>query len=432
MTLDAPSARLPESAESSREAAWRFLKLSARLLLQYNMRAALLTHQIGRLARHLDIDVLTTAAYRELTLASPDGRSFHIQTPELRINASLVVETLNVIDDLCASRIGLDDAMRRLEAVERTTPRYGRWMLVVLFALGGSALAWLLRADTVAVIVSGLSSGAGVVARQQLGSRRVVFLAQPFTAGLIGALLGGLTVRLGWTGSAGLCLVVPALMLVPGPHLINGVQDVLENNMASGLGRLSLAAAILLAAAIGVLIGAELTVGLTPGSEVSSSALPLTLSLDVLLAGVAACSFGAFYNTPRQVLWVSIVCGMVGHGLRYVCLEQGLTVDVATLVGCVAVGAIGNTAANRLHLPFASVAFAGAVPMMPGVFIYQSIAGAARLAIAGTAADASMVAATAALSSRAAFVVGAIALGLLIGASLTARLTDARQASAYT
>ena len=38
-------------------------------------------------------------------------------------------------------------------------------------------------------------------------------------------------------------------------------------------------------------------------------------------------------------------------------------------------GLIANLAADRLHLPFSAVAFAGAVPMMPGVFIYQSIAG---------------------------------------------------------
>jgi len=146
-------------------------------------------------------------------------------------------------------------------------------------------------------------------------------------------------------------------------------------------------------------------------------ATPLTLALDAALAGVAACGFGALYNAPWRVLWVSILCGVVGHGLRYLLLDH-LNVEMATLFACLAIGLIANVAADRLRLPFSAVAFAGAVPMMPGVFIYQSIAGAMRLSAAGTSADAAIAAATLALSFKSVFVVGAIALGLLIGARL--------------
>jgi uncharacterized membrane protein YjjB (DUF3815 family) len=117
------------------------------------------------------------------------------------------------------------------------------------------------------------------------------------------------------------------------------------------------------------------------------------------------------------VLWVSIVCGVVGHGLRFVSLDH-LSVEISTLFACLAIGLIAEAAADRLHLPFSAVAFAGAVPMMPGVFIYQSIAGAMRLSAAGTAADPAVAAATLALSFKSVFVVGAIAVGLLIGARL--------------
>jgi uncharacterized membrane protein YjjB (DUF3815 family) len=88
------------------------------------------------------------------------------------------------------------------------------------------------------------------------------------------------------------------------------------------------------------------------------------------------------------------------------------------LFGCLAVGAIANAAAERLHLPFSALAFAGAVPMMPGVFIYQSIAGAIRLAAAATAVDPMLASTTLALSFKSVFVIGAIAIGLLIGARL--------------
>jgi uncharacterized membrane protein YjjP (DUF1212 family) len=398
-------------------AAVRFLQVSARLLLEYNARSANLERSIERIARHLGVDVQTFVGYREVTLAFPDGRALHARAPELRINVAVSAGALHVIDQLCLDRVGLDEATRSLETLERRTPRHGRWVVAVLFGLAASAIAWLLRADWSAIAVSGLSSALGLIARQELARRHLVLFAHPFAAGLIGAVLGGLAIRLGWTETPGLCLIVPALMLVPGPHLINSVQDMLENHMQTGLCRLALASGLLVATALGVVLGGWVVLGPATLSTAPSEAIGLTLPLDMALAGVAACGFGAFYNAPWRVLWVSVVCGMVGHGIRYVCLDY-LSVELSTLFACLAIGLIANAAADRLRLPFSAVAFAGAVPMMPGVFIYQSIAGAMRLSGAGAAADPSLAAATLALTSKSVFVVGAMAIGLLAGARI--------------
>ena len=101
---------------------------------------------------------------------------------------------------------------------------------------------------------------------------------------------------------------------------------------------------------------------------------------------------------------------------------------MATLAGCLAIGLIANTAAIRMNVPFSALAFAGAVPMMPGVFIYQALAGAMRLSASGTAADPALAATTLALAFKSAFVVGAMAIGLLAGAKL-ADLTVGRPSS---
>jgi uncharacterized membrane protein YjjB (DUF3815 family) len=286
-----------------------------------------------------------------------------------------------------------------------------------MFALAASALARLLAADPAAMAIAGVSSGLGVIARQELAKRHVTMIEQPFTAGLIGAALGGVIIALGWTTTPGACLIVPALMLVPGPHLINGVEDMLENHMQAGICRLGLAAIILTASSLGGMLGGWLVLGMRFAAATTSPTAPLTLTLDVLMAGVAASGFGAFYNAPWRVLWVSVLCGMVGHGVRYSCLDAGLSLEIATLCGCLPIGAIGAAAADRLHLPFSAVAFAGAVPMMPGMFIYESIATAMRLPAGGAATDAALAGSAVALSIRAVFVVGGLVLGLTLGAS---------------
>jgi uncharacterized membrane protein YjjP (DUF1212 family) len=409
--------------ESSRKnvaasgAALRFLQLSARLLLEYNVRSKGIERRIAQIAAHVGVSVQTTVGYREVALTLADGRTLHAQAPELRVNVAISAGALHVIDEFCLDRIALDEATHSLETLERLAPRHRRWVMTVLFGLAATAIAWLLRADWGAMAVSGVSSALGLIARQEIAKRPLTFFAQPFAAGMIGAALGGLVIRLGWTETAGFCLIVPALMLVPGPHLINGVRDILENYVHTGICRLALAGGILIAAALGVVLGGWLTLGPATLSTSPSMAIPLTLALDAALAGVAACGFGAVYNAPWRVLWVSILCGVVGHGLRYLLFDH-VNVELATLFACLAIGLIANAAAERLHLPFSTVAFAGAVPMMPGVFIYQSIAGAMRLSAAGMSADPAIAAATLALSFKAVFVVGAIALGLLIGARL--------------
>ena len=417
MTSEPSSLAPPQNVTAPSEAARRFLQSSARLLLEYNLRSTSIERRIERIARHLGVDVQTVVGYREVTLTLADGRGLYARAPELRINVAISAGALHIIDELCLDRIGLDEATNRLETLERLAPQHGRWVVTVLFGLAAAAIAWLLRADWGAIAVSGVSSASGLIARQELAKQSVSLFAQPFAAGLIGAALGGLAIRLGWTETPGFCLIVPALMLVPGPHLINGVYDMLENHIQTGASRLGLATGVLIATALGVVLGGWLTLGPATLSTSPSEAIPLTLALDAALAGVAACGFGAFYNAPWRVLWVSILCGVVGHGLRYLSLDY-MGVAMSTFFACLTIGLIANVAANRLHLPFSAVAFAGAVPMMPGVFIYQSIAGAMRLSAAGTSADPAIAAATLALSFTSVSVVGAIALGLLIGARL--------------
>jgi uncharacterized membrane protein YjjB (DUF3815 family) len=190
--------------------------------------------------------------------------------------------------------------------------------------------------------------------------------------------------------------------------------------------RLGLAAIILMAAALGVPFGDWVILRLTSVAASKSPASPLTLTLDIVMAGVAANGFSVLYNAPWRVLWVSVLCGMVGHGVRYICLDAGLSQEIATLCGCLPIGIMGAVAADRLHLPFSAVAFAGAVPMMPGIFIYESIATAMRLSAGSAEADSALAAVAVALSIRAAFVVGCIVLGLVIGASAARLLTFVR------
>jgi len=182
--------------------------------------------------------------------------------------------------------------------------------------------------------------------------------------------------------------------------------------------RLVLATLILLSAAIGIILGAWLVIDLSHLTDATSDFVSLTLWLNIILAGIAACGFGAFFNSPWRMLWISVVCGMVGHAVRYLCLASDFGQAGSTLLACTAIGLLAGVAARHRQLPFSSVAFAGAVPMMPGSMVYRSIAAAFRLISAGGKPDPELVTTGAVYMLQALCVVGAMAIGLLLGSKL--------------
>jgi hypothetical protein len=68
-----------------------------------------------------------------------------------------------------------------------------------------------------------------------------------------------MAIRLGLSRTPSLALIVPTLMPVPGPHLINGSLDLIDNHLPMSRAQLGLAAGILLAGTLGIVLGVDLT-----------------------------------------------------------------------------------------------------------------------------------------------------------------------------
>ena len=137
------------------------------------------------------------------------------------------------------------------------------------------------------------------------------------------------------------------------------------------------------------------------------------------LAGIVTCGFAVVYNTPWVQAGLATVGGMLGHGLRYLALGAGSSLEVATFVGCLAVGALSGRIARSGKVPVAVIAFAGAVTMMPGLHIYRAFAGARQMARLTNNADPLVTGATLGNAFEACLVVGGLVLGLVLGTRLT-------------
>ena len=109
-------------------------------------------------------------------------------------------------------------------------------------------------------------------------------------------------------------------MLVPGPHLINGLLDLIDNYLPMSIARLGLATAIVVASTLGIILGIELTLSGPPAVRQSFATDHLNLISDVLLAGVVTCGFAMYYNANWSQIGMAVLGGMAGHGVRYVAL----------------------------------------------------------------------------------------------------------------
>ncbi len=409
----------------------KLLLQAGRLLLEYDEATEGIHRALTATARALTEDpCVVVVSYRGLTVSLGGEAPAVAPVKELRYNTAVQTKVHAILEQLRRGDIDPSGAIARLEAVEANTPRHSRWLAALTLSLAAAALAFLLGADLAAAAVAGIAAGLGLLARQELGRRHVSLLALPLTAALIGAVLGGLAIRLGWTRSPELVLIVPALMVVPGPHLINALLDLIDNHLPMSLARLGLATGILLASALGIVLGVELTLPATSFAEQAGAVDRLNLASDMALAGVVTCGFAVFYNTAWRQLGLAVLGGMAGHGLRYLALKAGLGLEAATFLGGLAVGAISAWVARSDRAPVAVIAFAGAVTMIPGLSLYRALGGAVQLARQPEAVDPAMVARTLGNAFEGALVIGGLALGFILGARLVRTLVGRRDSSA--
>ena len=112
----------------------------------------------------------------------------------------------------------------------------------------------------------------------------------------------------------------------------------------------------------------------------------MPLVFDVLAAGVAVAAYGTFFAMPARMLPLPILVGMLAHGARWAAISvAGASVEVAALLACLIVGVVITPLADRMRMPFAAVAFASVVALIPGVYIFHMAEGFVQLIEAGAA-----------------------------------------------
>jgi uncharacterized membrane protein YjjB (DUF3815 family) len=139
--------------------------------------------------------------------------------------------------------------------------------------------------------------------------------------------------------------------------------------------------------------------------------LLFTFVRDMVLSGLAALGFAILFNAPKRLLLGCFLCGAAGHTLRTILVNSGASVEFSTLVGAVAVGFISAYLSDHHNVPASVFTVTGAIPLVPGVFAFQTVVGLLN-ATSGTADQSIALLAAAAINGvRTALILGVIAFG---------------------
>lgn len=394
---------------------------AAALLLENGQTTELTVAAAERLGRALGLPVTVHPRWGELAVQVDNTASTHIvRATPLGVDTGKVMAVMTVVDQVCDGTLPADEAAAALARAAQQPP-IATLRLALFTALGAAALGVIFGvADIASLALIALSAGGGALLRRCLAQwARSPFL-QPLCAAFVAGLVGALAVRLNLADAQGLIALCPCLVLVPGAHILNGTIDLVRTRIALGAARLTYAWMIV------VMISAGLLVGLAAGGAslpAGGGAARVPLVVDVIAAGCAVAAFGTFFAIPWRLMAIPIAIGMAAHAVRSVLVTvAGAHVATAALVACVLAGIAVAPLARRAHLPFAPLAFAAIVAMIPGVHLFRTAAALVSVVALGADAPVELLASLVANGTLAFLIILAMTMGLVVPPMLVERL----------
>jgi uncharacterized membrane protein YjjP (DUF1212 family) len=353
--------------------------LDAAALLHVNGQSTSMTlTAVDRLNRGLSTTSTLVPAWASLLLVGSGTAARVAAVSPTSVSMRRVATAMAVVDRAQDGPLDPDEVRSGLAAAHRESVS-STLLFSIACATGAGALAVIFGAHhPLTVFVAAASAAIGGLARRGLDRLGAGILTQTFTAGLVAGLIGVVAAHQHVDDALGLVVLCPAMVLVPGPHILNGALDLLSLRVTLGIARLSYGALILSAIAAGLILGLA-----ADGRSIAvmQTGAPVPLYLDVIAAGVAAGSYPVFFSMPYRMIGWPVAVGMLAHAAHWLALSGWhFGIATAALMSCLIVGALLVPISHYLRIPFAAIGFASVVALVPGVYVFRMLSGLVQFA----------------------------------------------------
>ena len=177
-------------------------------------------------------------------------------------------------------------------------------------------------------------------------------------------------------------LLACALYIVPGVPLINAVNDLLDNNINTGLVRAMNTLLIVIAMSFGIMLAIKC--GSFDGFAKNLSTIPHhSFYVYAVAAAISAMGFATIYNIPYRLMpWIAVGGIICVCTRNFVFLDPstgnaglGLGIVVGSLCGSALISIINIKAVHILHTPHQCITIPAVIPIVPGVLMYRALYG---------------------------------------------------------
>jgi uncharacterized membrane protein YjjP (DUF1212 family) len=402
----------PDAEPMTREEALKITALAANLLFVHGQTTERTVVAAERLGHFLGVSVRVLPYWDELIVEVDDVPVTQILPAKpLGVDMGRVLAVTTVIDQICDGALPIEAAQSALTSAGHLPPA-STLRFTLFAALGAVSLGVIfgtLDATSLLLIAAGAASGALI--RRWLSAFSKNPLVQPLCAASIAGIVAAAAERFQLSDAIALIGFCPCMVLVPGPHILNGAIDLSRTRIALGIARLTYSGIIVLLICAGGLMG-FMAVGAK--LAIAGSSPPVPLAIDVIAAGCAVASFGTYFSMPWRLLAFPMMCGMLAHAARWALMLAGGSAPTGALIASILVSVLATPVADRLHLPFAAVAFSAVVSLMPGIFLFNAATGLVELISIGPSAPSALLTGIATNCVTAFLIILAMTFGLIL------------------
>ena len=345
-------------------------------LMENGADCARIVRDMTRAAVHLCIptaQIQSHVTYTTLMLCVSDGeRSFTQFRKCMKHGVNLAV--IAAVSKLTWRILRGNTAMHPIErAIERIRQRqlcYPDWVIALGAAVGSGGSCKLFGGSWFEALIATIAALAGFIAHRT--STRYAF--NPYACAMI---TGFVATLCAWAipmalglGTMWYALVACTIFLMPGFPSVNAASDMLNRFTTSGMTRGMDTMLIIGGMTFGIAF-AILVAGVHNISDVHIQPSDTYLN-QAIAAALAAGGFSIMFNTPKKLLAIVAVEGIITMLIRNVLmLEFGLPQSIGSFAAAAVVGIAALKVIHIVHTPNTLLIIPPVIPLVPCVLLYR-------------------------------------------------------------
>ncbi|MBQ7060322.1 MAG: threonine/serine exporter family protein [Clostridia bacterium] len=274
---------------------------------------------------------------------------------------------------ICADRPDMKEARRRLNAVDASVCRYGRFIYYLAAFLIGAGFGVFFGGTLLEALAAGISCTATGAALRFMGRLNANAFFKSFVCSFILAFIANVLTAVGLCKNADIATIGALMLLVPGFLFTNSLRDVIYGDTLSGINRLVQVLIIAVALVFGTSGAVSLARHIFSSIPVGLEPIDHHLAVQCLAGMVGTLGFGLMFNMHGRGIPLALLGSVISWFVCSISMRCGISEPTSYLFAAAASSFYAEIMARVRKFPATSYLLCALVPLIPGAGIYYTM-----------------------------------------------------------